>query len=128
GLRYPDPVLIVSHDRIGSGIGAAGELPLVDLSRSRIVAAELAAVVVAVPDLVVRRDLHPPGPSFRTRQRDFAQLHRRGVDRGDLVRAEQHHPGMALRVQLDAVGSRTLRRPPDGMGLAGVYSVLYVDV
>src|SRR5206468_8230429 len=66
------------------------------LARHRIVAAELAAGVVAVPDLVVGRDLHPPGPGLGARQGDFPQLHRGGIDGGDLVRAEQHHPWVML--------------------------------
>src|SRR5262249_5050245 len=112
-LHYPDAVLVVAHHGVGPSVGAAGKLPLVELAGRGIVAPELARRVVTVPDLVVRRDLHPARPRLGARQRELAQLHRRRIDHGDLVRTEFHEPGTAFGVHLDAVGPRVLRRDLD---------------
>src|SRR5690606_34092864 len=101
GLDEPRAALVVDRHRVRTRFLRRRRAPLVELARGGIVAAEIAFGVVDVPDLVVRRDPDPPAPGPRPRELDLPQLHRRRVDRPDLVRAEEVEPRTPLRVDHD---------------------------
>src|SRR5690606_28798859 len=83
-----------------------------------VVDAQIAAVVVDVPDPVVRRDADAPAVRALPRHLDQLQLHRLRVDRRELVRTHQVDPRPALRVDGDAVRPRPLDRHGDQLHLA----------
>ncbi len=102
-LHKPDVSLVIDHHAVRLSANPAWHAPLLEALCGRIVAAHVALRVVDVPDLVVRRLGEATGIGVLTGQFDFGELHRRRIDRAELVGAKLREPRRAVVRHDDAV-------------------------
>src|SRR5262249_53691688 len=75
---------------------------------------------IHVPDRAVGRDVEATHRRAGERQRDLGDVERVRVDLEEAGPRVAGHPQRALRVELDVVRLRTLRRDLDELDVAGV--------
>src|SRR5215211_7164946 len=107
-------------DAIGMRLRAAGGWPFLDLPGLRIVAAELAATRIDVPNHAVFGDVEAPHRRAGERQFDFRERHVGGIDLEQARMAVAREPRGALGIDLDAVRLRIRDRQRDEFDVAGL--------